>query len=875
VFVLLVLVYTWPLAADPGSHLRRWFDVHYFVWELGWVARRFFEAPGALFDANIFYPYGLSLAYSEPMLVPAVTVFAPVLALSRNPILAYNATVVLFQALAGWAAYHAARRLTGSAAAGWVAGITFALSPIRSGYYHFAHMQLSFAVPLAFLAWARFLERQRVRDLAWALFFVWCQMVTVMYFGIPLILMLALLTAGVLLLRPGGWSRRALGAVAVGSVAFALAYLPVAWPYMTVRSEMGFERDLREAGARPANLLTYVDAGRESRLYRLANSTTHPAMFPGFSVYALAIAAFALATRHARPPLPTAGVWARRLIVGGLGATLVAIAIFLVTGGGSTRVLGIRLSMRDFGRPAMVLLGIGSAWLALEGWAWRRGGRDRRLSPREWVAVLGLLTAVFMLLSLGPVMRLGGREVGVGLYAWAYDLYPPMRALRVTHRLGFLVMFLLGLVAAFGLASAEARLARSRGRRALAIVPLVLLVEYLPLPFAYDVIRWDAPPPVYAWLARQPGDFVIAEWPAWHEFPDATYGMWSLLHGKRLANGSSGFDPPFTPAFREALATLPAGVPPALRSVYPLRFVLAHLDRLLDPAERARWERLAAAPPPGLSIAGRFGESVAFALDGVPERARRWERTFATDVVRAHPRARLRVALAREDPEIEPAVDVDFNGRRLMRAAPAVAATDLEIPLPPPYPRVERNVLTLALTYRLRPEAIDRAGYRIGSTSVRSPVDLVVVSGGKAHGWVASIEVNGVEVAPNTRGYNVAVVDPRTGAVVDRAVFDTFLSRDASERLAAFVARIPAGFIAAAAIRDDGVGQLTDDAVGALRSLGGRVDPRGALFVSHLLIGVKGAPPGTAVEAFGPVRLRRIVGHDRGHHLVIEDFRLE
>jgi hypothetical protein len=106
-------------------------------------------------------------------------------------------------------------------------------------------------------------------------------------------------------------------------------------------------------------------------------------------------------------------------------------------------------------------------------------------------------------------------------------------------------------------------------------------------------------------------------------------------------------------------------------------------------------------------------------------------------------------------------------------------------------------------------------------------------------------------------------------------VFDTFLSRDASERLAAFVARIPAGFIAAAAIRDDGVGQLTDDAVGALRSLGGRVDPRGALFVSHLLIGVKGAPPGTAVEAFGPVRLRRIVGHDRGHHLVIEDFRLE
>ena len=75
-------------------------------------------------------------------------------AVSRNPILAYNVTVVLFQALAGCAAYYAARRLTGSSLAGWVGGIVFALSPMRTGYYQFAHMQLSFAMPLAFLAFA-------------------------------------------------------------------------------------------------------------------------------------------------------------------------------------------------------------------------------------------------------------------------------------------------------------------------------------------------------------------------------------------------------------------------------------------------------------------------------------------------------------------------------------------------------------------------------------------------------------------------------------------------------------------------------------------------------------------------------------------------
>ena len=132
-----------------------------------------------------------------------------------------------------------------------------------------------------------------------------------------------------------------------------------------------------------------------------------------------------------------------------------------------------------------------------------------------------------------------------------------------------------------------------------------------------------------------------------------------------------------------------------------------------------------------------------------------------------------------------------------------------------------------------------------------------------------------MEVARNFRGYNVAVLDPRSGAVAERDVFDTFVSRTESARLAEFIARIPAGWIAVAAIRDDGVAQLTDDAVQAFRTLGGRVDPRGTLFVSHLLIGVKGAAPGTAVEAFGPARLKRVIGRDRDDLLVTRDFRLE
>ena len=263
------------------------------------------EAPRALFDANIFYPHGLSLAFSEPMLVPASPPSRPVYAVSRNPILAYNVTVVLFQALAGWAGYYAARQLTGSAAAGWIGGIAFALSPIRTGYYHFAHMQLSFAMPLALLAFARFLERRAPRDLAWALFFVWCQMVTVIYFGIPLILLLALLMAGVLLLRPRGW-RPAHAPRPPGRRRGARPRVPARRLTLPDRASGDGVRAEPRRGRRAGGRSPHLPGCRPREPVPPDRPTRAPtpAMFPGFTVYALVAAAFAArpAARGAAAP---------------------------------------------------------------------------------------------------------------------------------------------------------------------------------------------------------------------------------------------------------------------------------------------------------------------------------------------------------------------------------------------------------------------------------------------------------------------------------------------------------------------------------------------------------------------------------------------
>jgi hypothetical protein len=115
--------------------------------------------------------------------------------------------------------------------------------------------------------------------------------------------------------------------------------------------------------------------------------------------------------------------------------------------------------------------------------------------------------------------------------------------------------------------------------------------------------------------------------------------------------------------------------------------------------------------------------------------------------------------------------------------------------------------------------------------------------------------VNGVESAPNRRGYDVVAIDPVTGETRWADAFDTHASSEEARRLAAAIGALPGGTIVVAAVRDEASLHLTDEAVAALRSIGAARDIRGLYRTSHLVVGVKGAPPGTAVErlAFAPV----------------------
>jgi hypothetical protein len=161
------------------------------------------------------------------------------------------------------------------------------------------------------------------------------------------------------------------------------------------------------------------------------------------------------------------------------------------------------------------------------------------------------------------------------------------------------------------------------------------------------------------------------------------------------------------------------------------------------------------------------------------------------------------------------------------------------------------NEIWLRFASRYPAEGTRVSPRAIGTTGAEAPVNLVVRSAGQEVGDFGHIYVDGRDISPGQRGYNVAVLDPRTGSVEEVAAFDTHLDEGASQALAEMLRGVPAGHIVAVAAADEASRLLGQEAVEALRGLGATGDLRDRFRWGHAIIGVQGAAPGTAAEAMG------------------------
>jgi hypothetical protein len=845
--VALVALYSWPLVTDLAHLYPDNPDARVLTWAMTTAFRNLLTHPNALMQGNAFYPVGLSLTFSEPLFTPAL-VAGPIHAVTGNPVLAYNVTLILFWAISGWAMYAVAIRVTRDRVAALLSALVFMLCPYRTDMYVEFNMEMTFGIPLAFYTLVRFLESQRLRDLALFCLVFWLQAISVLYYtvivGFGLIVVAIQYTA----LRWSGWRLRTPATAAAGGVALGVALAPVMLPFTVTRRELGFERSLNEVHDRSAEVLSYLNM-RSNWLYRVAETGYYYEATLFMGVVALGLAVIGL-------------LWLRRERPAGRGWPERVVSVGMVI----AAVLLGRASLLDGpGRPAwpalsftavcVALFGLLLAREVLDGWRRRQQGLvDRRLGPRDWVLILLGLSMVGFLLSLGPVVAVAGRPVGPGLYAWLQPHVLPLRALRAANRIGVLVVFAVSLLAALGVTWLRARLPRRAFVPVMSGIGLLLALEYATFPVAYGrvpaLLR-----PVDVALKSAPADAVVLEWPSNAPMADADAMLRSIGHGKRVVNGYSGFVPPLL-ARLSALMSQPGPPFPTpaaeayLRRIYPLDLLVVRLtDADLRPPWPATWRELRQTPPPFLHFHGSYGDEDLWDVTARPEQGMAAERWVSFEFIREHPVLRATLRPLADDPGIEQSARVSLNGRTI-DVGRIDGGQALTMTLPPPYHQAALNVVTLEFRYRRPGSRLDDR-YRVGATGALSPGDLRVRSAGQPYGESASIIFNGVELAPNQRGYNLAALTP-DGRFHATGVFDTFFDPKAAARLAAFIESLPQGTLVAGAVRDEASGRLSDDAVAALRTLGVAGDLRGHFRESHAFVGMKGAEPGTALEELGP-----------------------
>ncbi|PYQ78032.1 MAG: hypothetical protein DMG01_12790 [Acidobacteria bacterium] len=127
-YAALTIAFTWPLGAGLARDVPSDFgDPLLNAWILAWDATHLGRG---WWNANIFHPHRLALAYSEHLLPQAIQI-VPVYALTKNPILCYNLLFLSTFVLSGLGMFLLARELTGARAAAFVAGLAFAFAPYR------------------------------------------------------------------------------------------------------------------------------------------------------------------------------------------------------------------------------------------------------------------------------------------------------------------------------------------------------------------------------------------------------------------------------------------------------------------------------------------------------------------------------------------------------------------------------------------------------------------------------------------------------------------------------------------------------------------------------------------------------------------------
>jgi hypothetical protein len=536
-YVALTVLFTWPIAAAPGSWVPHDLgDPLLSTWALWWNAMHL-PFTDTWWNGAVFYPARGVLALSDHR-VGIGLITTPLVLAGVSPLAAHNVAWLLSYVLSAVAAYALTYALTGRRTAAFVGGLVYGFHPFRAE--HLPHLELlsSYWLPVVLLAlhrWASTGDRRWLPLLSVAL--TLAAFTTGYYF----FFLGVLIGLWLFWFVPWDLPPARYGELALALVLPFVPLAPVLLRYRAIHQQYGLARTFSEIETFSADVRGLVTAPEPLLVWNTPAGWYAPegALFPGLT--AVAVVTWALVTdRHTRR-----SVWwplARRAVLA--LAILAGAAALLFTLSGPVRLdLGpLRISVSETQKP------ISLATLLLLIWVLTSSRVREARRARDPLMFYALATVAMWLFALGPTARLMGERLFYRApYSWLMLLPGFGDGFRAPARFAMLAALCLAAAAAAALARITARLTPRAAVILTWATAAGVLVDGLVVPFPFE------PAPAALTLpAGVPGDAAVLELPT-GVFEDATAMYHATQHGRPVVNGLSGYDPPHYAVLRAAL----------------------------------------------------------------------------------------------------------------------------------------------------------------------------------------------------------------------------------------------------------------------------------------------------------------------------------
>ena len=250
---------------------------------LAWNAKQLPLTP-AWWNFPAFAPLSGVTAFTEHLL-GAYPLTSPIIWMTGNPVLAYNALQLLTLPLNGLATFALVRELTGSSIGAFIAGLAFAFAPFTGEHAVHIQMLMAFGMPLALYGLHRYVKDGARRDLVW--------------FGLGW-LSVTLSNAYMLIFFPilialwAIWFFRRVDArrwlaIGVSAGIGTLPVIPLLVGYHVRQTAYGLFRAYSEIISQSAGLQSVAGINQRAVLWAgwLPNTFSEQSLFPGFAILAL------------------------------------------------------------------------------------------------------------------------------------------------------------------------------------------------------------------------------------------------------------------------------------------------------------------------------------------------------------------------------------------------------------------------------------------------------------------------------------------------------------------------------------------------------------------------------------------------------------